>query len=30
MTLEEANEKLAKEIGALMKKGMNEDKKKKK
>ena len=30
MTLEEANEKLAKEIGALMKKGMNEDKKRKK
>ena len=30
MTLEEANEKLAKEIGALMKKGMNEDKKNKK
>ena len=30
MTLEEANEKLAKEIGDLMKKGLNEDKKKKK
>ncbi len=30
MTLEEANEKLAKEIGSLMKKGLNEEKKKKK